>query len=123
MYDFWIIISCEIGIAIPDDFATTLWEDKIPYYKTIEIWDGDNLRMVRIRKRNDGPIFKEGWIMLVRVHRLKYKDGVLIKAVGQFKFEVSCLKELICQNSYLTSQVDTELGISVSDFILVQYSF
>ncbi|MFS7992492.1 putative DNA-binding pseudobarrel domain superfamily [Helianthus anomalus] len=110
MCNFRIIISCDIGIAIPNDFATTHWGDKIPYYKTVEIRDGDNLRMIRIRKTNDGPIiFTDGWIMLGRDYQLKYKDRVLIKAVGQFKFEVSCFKELVCQNSYLTTQVENEL--------------
>ncbi|MFS7992504.1 putative transcription factor B3-Domain family [Helianthus anomalus] len=77
-----------VFLVIPNDFATILWGDKIPYYKTVEIRDGDNLRM-------------------------KYKDGVLIKAVGQFTFEVSCFKELVCQNSYLTAQVETELRMSL----------
>ncbi|MFS7992503.1 putative transcription factor B3-Domain family [Helianthus anomalus] len=116
MCNFRIIISCDIGIAIPNDFATTNWGDKIPYYKTVEIRDGDNLRMVRIRKTNDGPIFTDGWIVLDRDYQLKYKDGVLIKAVGQFKFEVSCFKELVCQNSYLTTQVENELGMSSGGF-------
>ncbi|KAM0028879.1 putative DNA-binding pseudobarrel domain superfamily [Helianthus debilis subsp. tardiflorus] len=110
-------------MAIPNDYAYNLWGDKIPYYKTVEIRDGENLRKVGIRKINDGPVFTDGWILLVRHHQLKYKDGVLIKAVSQLKFEVLCFKDLICQNSYITAQVETELGMSVSDFILVQYSF
>ncbi|MFS7928240.1 putative transcription factor B3-Domain family [Helianthus anomalus] len=55
------------------------------------IRDGENLRKVRIRKTNDGPVFTDGWILLVRHHQLKYKDG----------------------NSYITAQVETELGMSV----------
>ena len=52
--------------------------------------------------------------MLVRDKGLKYNDGVLIKAVGQLKFEVSCFKDLVCQNSYIIAQVATKLGMSVS---------
>ncbi|MFS7992493.1 putative transcription factor B3-Domain family [Helianthus anomalus] len=89
-----------VFFVIPNDFATTLSGDKIPYYKIVEIQDGDNLRMVRIRKTNDGTIFTDGWIMLVRDHQLKYKDGVLIKAGGQFTFEVSCFKELLMPDKF-----------------------
>ncbi|MFS7989083.1 putative transcription factor B3-Domain family [Helianthus anomalus] len=100
-------------MAISNDFAYNLWGDKIPYYKTIEIRDSENLRNVRIRKTNDGPVFTDGWILLVRYHQLKYKDGVLIKAVGQLKFEVLCFKDLVCQNSYIIAQVETKLGMSL----------
>ncbi|KAF5799948.1 putative transcription factor B3-Domain family [Helianthus annuus] len=100
-------------MEISNDFAYNLWGDNIPYYETVEIRDGENLRKVRIRKTNDRPVFTDGWILLVRHHQLKYKDGVLIKAVGQLKFEVLCSKDLVCQNSYITAQVETELGMSL----------
>ncbi|KAJ0690366.1 putative transcription factor B3-Domain family [Helianthus annuus] len=50
-------------------------------------------------------------MMLVRHNQLKYKDGILIKAVGQLKFEVLCFKDLVCQNSYITTAFESELGM------------
>ena len=76
---------------------------------------------MRIRKKNDGPVFTDGWMLLVKEHQLKYKDGVLITAVGKLKFEVLCFKDLVCQNSYITAAFESELGMCVSEFILVQY--
>ncbi|KAF5797651.1 putative transcription factor B3-Domain family [Helianthus annuus] len=86
---FLTIIADEehVFLTIPIDFATGLWGDKVPYCKTVQIRDGDTLRMVRIRKRNGEPVFTDGWIMLVRDHGLKYKDAVLIKAVGPQNFK------------------------------------
>ncbi|XP_021986055.1 uncharacterized protein LOC110882312 isoform X1 [Helianthus annuus] len=68
---------------------------------------------MRIRKKNDGPVFTDGWMLLVKEHQLKYKDGVLITAVGKLKFEVLCFKDLVCQNSYITAQIESELGMCV----------
>ncbi|KAJ0561264.1 putative transcription factor B3-Domain family [Helianthus annuus] len=116
---FLTIIANEepVFLTMPTDFATVLWGDKVPYCKTVQIHDGDTLRMVRTRKRNGEPVFTGGWITLVRDHGLKYKDDVLIKAVGPLKFEVTCFKALVCGNSYLTAHINTESGMSVSDFI------
>ncbi|MFS7920885.1 putative transcription factor B3-Domain family [Helianthus anomalus] len=103
-------------MEIPNDFAYNLWGDNIPYNKTVDIQDGENLRKVRITKKNDRPVFTDGWMdgwmMLVRHNQLKYKDGILIKAVGQLKFEVLCFKDLVCQNSYITAAIESELGMS-----------
>ncbi|KAJ0746768.1 putative transcription factor B3-Domain family [Helianthus annuus] len=98
-------------LMIPNAFAYNLWGDNIPYYKTVDIRDGENLRKVRITKRNNRPVFTDGWIMLVRHNQLKYKDGILIKAVGQLKFEVLCYKDLVCQNSFITAAIESELGM------------
>ncbi|KAJ0815480.1 putative transcription factor B3-Domain family [Helianthus annuus] len=113
---FLTIIADEepVFLTIPNDFSTVLWGDKVPYCKTVQIRDGNRLRMVRIRKRNGEPVFMftDGWIMLLRDHGLKYKDVVLIKAVGPLKFEVSCFREFVCGNSYLTAHINTESGMS-----------
>ncbi|KAJ0591744.1 putative transcription factor B3-Domain family [Helianthus annuus] len=93
-------------VTIPSEFATNLWGDKVRYGKTVQIRDGNNLRSVRIRKRNGEPIFPDGWIMLVRENDLKYKDGVWITATGPYTFNVSCFKEFVCQNSYFTAQIN-----------------
>ncbi|KAM0033274.1 putative transcription factor B3-Domain family [Helianthus debilis subsp. tardiflorus] len=98
-------------MEIPNNFAYNLWADNIPYYKTVDIRDGENLRKVRITKKNDRPVFTDGWIMLVRHNQLKYKDGILIKAVGQLKFKVLCYKDLVCQNSFITAAIESELGM------------
>ncbi|KAJ0733053.1 putative transcription factor B3-Domain family [Helianthus annuus] len=99
-----------ILMEIPIDFAKNLWGDKIPYYQTVEIRDGDKVRKMRIRKKNDGPVFTDGWMWLVKENQLKNKDGVRITAVGQLNFEVLCFKDLVCKNTYITAQVECDYG-------------
>ncbi|MFS7901445.1 hypothetical protein Hanom_Chr09g00772871 [Helianthus anomalus] len=49
-------------------------------------------------------------MLLVKEHQLRNKDGVRITAVGKLNFEVLCFKDLVCKNTFITAQLESEYG-------------
>ena len=106
---------------IPLDFQTLLWGKEVPYGRIVELLDGDKSWLVRVRKRDDHCIFTDGWTKFVRDCCLKTKDAVLVKAIGHLSFVVSCFKEKVYENSYISANISPEVGMTVSNDILFRY--
>ncbi|KAF5823165.1 putative transcription factor B3-Domain family [Helianthus annuus] len=102
-----------IFLNIPLDFQTLLWGKEVLYGQIVELLDGDKSRLVRVKKRDDHCIFTDGWTKFVRDCCLKTKDVVLVKAIGRLSFVVSCFKEKVYENSYISANISPEVGMTL----------